>query len=116
MAAEGGIRPRKRRGSPIWLPRTEVERIAAAVPQSMLFEAVVTHFGIGVRAVRAIREADLLPVWDHGGYSNRHRYLFVKPDVDCWVKSVVGDLVDVEALAPRESAVVDVNRPMQMPF
>ncbi|MRI57108.1 hypothetical protein D8770_24595 [Methylobacterium sp. DB1607] len=83
---EGGIRSQKRKGSPIKIEKDVCDRLIADLHASVPLARLPDLIGTGMRIVKTLVRADVIPFWIPGGAKGtKHRYVFRLRDVEAWL-------------------------------
>lgn len=83
---EGGIRSEKKKGSPIKIEKNVLDRLVADLDASVPLARLPELIGTGLRIVKTLVRADVIPSWIPGGAKGtKHRYVFRMKDVEDWL-------------------------------
>jgi hypothetical protein len=92
LAQEQKIRLVKRKGSPIAVLKSDVERIRRLIEDSVPYKEVRHLLGVGGKDARDLIRKGLIPIWMAGGAMGaKHRYLFLKSDIEHWLQGIFGN-------------------------
>lgn len=108
LAAENLIRTKKRKGSPVMVPRAIAQRIARDLSDSVALKGAAEIIGVGGTSLIKLVRSGRVPAWMRGGNQQKHRYIFRRTEVLAWMKDMIGHASTVVTTPDGMISVTDV--------
>ncbi|WP_158877441.1 TniQ family protein [Antarcticirhabdus aurantiaca] len=89
LIMEGFLPTQLKKGSPLRIERTVVDRVAADFAQALTQADLVATTGLSIWAVENLCKADAIPCWLKGGGVAFHQYRFRRSDVELWMRELL---------------------------
>ncbi|WP_246812104.1 hypothetical protein [Microvirga sp.] len=115
LKLQDGIRPEKRKGSPVKVNNETLAAIVADLESSIRLEGLPQVLGVGIAMVRKLIRARILPIWVPGGVmGEKSLYLLRRTDVEEWLERLAGVSGTVSRIDKEQISIADAPKALHV--